>query len=127
MLLANLRLDWKVIVRYKHSSLFDLVISNEGKKGSITLTPGDAPDFLSRGAVHTVSNFRTFPSERSDFFPFFFVRRGRNSGDCRRDEAEEATKRRSPVFGGNLARKRTQLFTFLGGPVPQNFFLQFLP
>jgi len=29
---ANVRLDWKVIVRYKHSSLFGLVISNEGKK-----------------------------------------------------------------------------------------------
>jgi hypothetical protein len=29
---ANVRLDWKVIARYKHSSLFGLVISNEGKK-----------------------------------------------------------------------------------------------
>ena len=29
---ANVRLDWKVIVRYKHSSLFGLIISNEGKK-----------------------------------------------------------------------------------------------
>jgi hypothetical protein len=28
---ANVRLDWKVIARYKHSSLFGLVISNEGK------------------------------------------------------------------------------------------------
>jgi hypothetical protein len=27
---ANVRLDWKVIARYKHSSLFGLVISNEG-------------------------------------------------------------------------------------------------
>jgi hypothetical protein len=25
-------LDWKVIARYKHSSLFGLIISNEGKK-----------------------------------------------------------------------------------------------
>jgi len=29
---ANVRLDWKEIARYKHSSLFDLIISNEGKK-----------------------------------------------------------------------------------------------
>jgi hypothetical protein len=29
---ANVRLDWKVIARYKHSSLFGLVIRNEGKK-----------------------------------------------------------------------------------------------
>jgi len=29
---ANVRLDWKVIARYKHSSLFGLVISNEEKK-----------------------------------------------------------------------------------------------
>ncbi len=29
---ANVKLDWKVIVRYKHSSLFGLVISNKGKK-----------------------------------------------------------------------------------------------
>jgi len=28
---ANVRLDWKVITNYKHSSLFDLVVSNEGK------------------------------------------------------------------------------------------------
>ncbi len=29
---ANVRLDWKVIARYKHSSLFGLVVLNEGKK-----------------------------------------------------------------------------------------------
>jgi hypothetical protein len=29
---ANVRLDWKVIARYKHSSLFGLIVSNEGKK-----------------------------------------------------------------------------------------------
>jgi len=29
---ANVRLDWKVISRYKHSNLLGLVISNEGKK-----------------------------------------------------------------------------------------------
>ncbi len=29
---ANVRLDWKVIARYKHSSLFGLVISNKEKK-----------------------------------------------------------------------------------------------
>ncbi len=32
MLPANVRLDWKVIASYKHSSLFGLVISNGGKK-----------------------------------------------------------------------------------------------
>jgi hypothetical protein len=29
---ANFRLYWEVITRYKHSSLFGLIISNEGKK-----------------------------------------------------------------------------------------------
>ncbi len=29
---ANVILDWEVIARYKHSSLFDLVVSDEGKK-----------------------------------------------------------------------------------------------
>ncbi len=29
---ANVRLDWKVIARYKHSSIFGLVVSNKGKK-----------------------------------------------------------------------------------------------
>jgi hypothetical protein len=28
---ANVKLDWKVIARHKHSSLFGLVTSNEGK------------------------------------------------------------------------------------------------
>ncbi len=32
MLPANVRLDWKVIARYKHSSLFGLIVSNEGNK-----------------------------------------------------------------------------------------------
>ncbi len=32
MLPANVRLDWKVIARYKHSSLFDLLVSSEEKK-----------------------------------------------------------------------------------------------
>jgi hypothetical protein len=34
---ANVRLDWKVIARYRHSSLFGLIIRNEGKK-FMTLT-----------------------------------------------------------------------------------------
>jgi hypothetical protein len=29
---ANVRIDWKVIARYKHSSLLGLVISNKGNK-----------------------------------------------------------------------------------------------
>ncbi len=29
---ANIRLDWKGIARYKHSSLFGLAVSNEEKK-----------------------------------------------------------------------------------------------
>ncbi len=29
---VNVRLDWKVISRYKHSSLFGRVVSNKGKK-----------------------------------------------------------------------------------------------
>ncbi len=41
---ANVRLDWKVIDRYKHSSLSGLVVSNEGS--FITLTPGIQGDRL---------------------------------------------------------------------------------
>jgi hypothetical protein len=29
---ANVRLDWKVIASYKHSSLFGLIDSDKGKK-----------------------------------------------------------------------------------------------
>jgi hypothetical protein len=36
---VNVRLDWKVIAKYKHSSSLGLVIYNE-EKSSITLTPG---------------------------------------------------------------------------------------
>jgi hypothetical protein len=36
---ASVRLGWKVIARYKHSNLFGLVVSNEGKKFK-TLAPG---------------------------------------------------------------------------------------
>ncbi len=32
MLPTNVRLDWKVIARYKHSSLLGLIVSDEGKK-----------------------------------------------------------------------------------------------
>ncbi len=32
MLLANVRLDWKVIARYKHSGLFGLIVSNKEKR-----------------------------------------------------------------------------------------------
>ncbi len=34
---ANVRLDWKVIVRYKHSSLFGLIVSDEEEINSINL------------------------------------------------------------------------------------------
>ncbi len=40
MLPANVRLDWKVIAKYKHSSLFGLVINNE-RTSFVTLTPGE--------------------------------------------------------------------------------------
>ncbi len=29
---ANVRLDWKMIARYKYASLFGLIVSNKGKK-----------------------------------------------------------------------------------------------
>ncbi len=29
---TNVRLDWKMIARYKHSSLFGLVVTDNGKK-----------------------------------------------------------------------------------------------
>jgi hypothetical protein len=37
LLPANVRLDWKVIARYKHSSLFGLVVSNKGNKFYLSL------------------------------------------------------------------------------------------
>ncbi len=40
VLSANVRLNWKVIARYKHFSLFGLIIIDEVKKSFITLTPG---------------------------------------------------------------------------------------
>ncbi len=36
-----LRLEWKVIASYKHSSLFGLIDSDKGEKSYITLAPGD--------------------------------------------------------------------------------------
>ncbi len=36
---ANVRLDWKVIARYKHSCLFSLFVSDEVKKVSKHPTP----------------------------------------------------------------------------------------
>ncbi len=36
---ANVRLDWKVIARYKQSSLFGFIVCN-GEKSFIPLTPG---------------------------------------------------------------------------------------
>ncbi len=39
MLPANVRLDWKVIASYKHSSLFGLRVSDKGES-FITLTSG---------------------------------------------------------------------------------------
>ncbi len=45
---TNVRLDWKVIARYKHTSLFGFVISDEGKK-FITLILGvDVKNFFLR-------------------------------------------------------------------------------
>ncbi len=38
MLPANDKLDWKVIASYEHSSLFGLVVSNEGKSFIILAT-----------------------------------------------------------------------------------------
>ncbi len=48
MLPANVRVDWKVIARYKQSSLFGLIFCNEEKKVFIALTPGvDVINFFS--------------------------------------------------------------------------------
>jgi hypothetical protein len=43
MLPANVGLNWKVIARYKHSSLFGLIIAMK-ETSFITLTPG--PNYL---------------------------------------------------------------------------------
>ncbi len=37
---ANVRVDWKVIACYKHSSLFGFINSDEGKNIFLTFTPG---------------------------------------------------------------------------------------
>ncbi len=42
----NVRLDWKVMARYKHSSLFGIVISYE-EKSFITLTPDGTRNVVS--------------------------------------------------------------------------------
>jgi hypothetical protein len=47
---ANVRLDWKVMARYKHSSLFGLVISYE-EKSFITLTPDGTRNVVSSTAA----------------------------------------------------------------------------
>jgi hypothetical protein len=44
---AKVRLDWKVIARYKHSSLFGLIISNEGKKFYILTPDVEVKNFFS--------------------------------------------------------------------------------
>jgi hypothetical protein len=49
---ASVRLYWKVIARYKHSSLVGLVISNEEKKSFITLTPGGPRKSHRHGTLH---------------------------------------------------------------------------
>ncbi len=47
---ANVRLDWKGIARYKHSSLFGLIISNEGNKFYDTDTwSSDSPMMTAKG------------------------------------------------------------------------------
>jgi hypothetical protein len=47
---ANVRLDWKVIARYKHSSLLGLVVSDKGKS-FIKLTPGNTFDAMTLGTM----------------------------------------------------------------------------
>ncbi len=48
---ANVRLDWKVIARYKHCSLFGLVVSNEGKKFYNIVHQGSSFKMSSRSFV----------------------------------------------------------------------------
>ncbi len=45
---ANVKLDWKVIVRYKHSSLFGLIICNKEKTFYTIVTR--RPNSVSRGS-----------------------------------------------------------------------------
>jgi hypothetical protein len=58
---AKARLDWKVIARYKHSSLFGLAISNDGNKFyNIDLQESNftrTEALLSRKVIHFWSNF----------------------------------------------------------------------
>jgi len=64
MLLANVRLDWKVIARYKHSSLFGLVICNEEKKFY------DIDTLSSKSVlVQRLTNFFTIVNDGTDNYP----------------------------------------------------------
>ncbi len=56
---ANVRLDWKVIARYKHSSLFGLVFCKE-KKSFITLATGSRTSFSSPLTLETNKLVRLF-------------------------------------------------------------------
>jgi hypothetical protein len=57
LLPANVRLDWKVIARYKHSSLFGLVISNKGKRFYIIDTRVLLKCYDSNEGVHGSSSY----------------------------------------------------------------------
>ncbi len=60
---ANVKLDWKVIARYKHSSLFGLVISNEEKKFcDISSKPFDFQNRSPKVEVDRWSGFGQTPS-----------------------------------------------------------------
>ncbi len=58
---ANVRLDWKVIAMYKHTSLFGLVLCNE-EKSFKTLTPGgERGNFFSSSCSSTEQQHLPYP------------------------------------------------------------------
>jgi len=52
---ANVRLDWKVIARYKHSSLFRHSISDEGENIKTSASGGPDPKLRRRIHLHDVA------------------------------------------------------------------------
>ncbi len=73
MLPANVRLDWKVIARYKQSSLFGLIISNEGKKFYNIDTRLEVAESINSLAYHMVVLFTIVKNIVQEAYSHHFI------------------------------------------------------
>jgi len=74
MLPANVRLDWKVIAKYKHSNLFVLVVNNK-RTSFVTLTPGEllfCVRFGRASRLESLSRQLLFKNARRNTLVYFF-------------------------------------------------------